>query len=187
MSREQSSKLAPQVQRLLTTNTMPELREALPDHPEVCHYGHGYYGLKVWEEKRAYAFLVKEAAFVSDLVAGTEPPLTFAELCRLMKISPDGNLAERLWQTVHSLPRMRCRPDQPAPETLLWHRIWKFEYLLCAMLEKAGKPLLFARIQAKLNAGLKRDAPVPTDLARRLQQSRLFVCDDQGRYTLAAR
>ena len=178
--------LAPQVQRFLASATLPALREALPDHPEVCHYGHEYYGLKVWG-KRAYAFLVKEAGYVSDLMAGTEPPLTFADLCRLMKISPHGKLAGQLWQTVHALPRMRCRPDQQAPETLLWHRIWKFEYLLCLILEKAGKPLPFDRIQAKLIAGLKPDAQVPTDLAQRLQQSRLFVCDRQGRYGLAAR
>ena len=167
--------------------TEKELREALRQHPEVRRYGHGYFGLKVWDDEAA-ALLVNEAPYVSQVLAGAEPPITFADLCRMMKVfkqGPQGTLADELWQTVQSLPGMKCRPDEQAPETRLWHRKWRLEYLLCLILEKMEKPLSLKKIEAQLNARLKDQAPA--DLKQRLRQSRLFVCDWQGCYTLASR
>ena len=162
------------------------LREALRQHPDVRRYGHGYFGLKVWDDEAA-ALLVNEAPYVSQALAGTEPPVTFADLCRMMKIAAQGPLADQLWQTVHSLPGLKCRPDQQASETRLWHRKWRLEYLLCLILEKAEKPLSVKTIEAQLNARLKEGAEAPADLKQRLRQSRLFVCDWQGCYALASR
>ena len=164
----------------------PGMTAILRRHPEVREYGNGFYGMVIWDGK-ASEMLVEETAFVNRMISRAEPPFTFSDLCRTMEIPQQGKLADRLWQTVQTLPKVSRQPQQQTPEARLIHRNWGLERHVHAILEEAEEPLLIYEIQWELDAWLGGLKQTPAELERRLQQSRLFVRDIRGRYGLASR
>jgi hypothetical protein len=164
----------------------PGMSAILRRHPDVREYGNGYYGLAVWDDQ-APQMLVSETLLVNRAISRAEPPLTFGDLCRIMGVPQQGKLTDRLWQTVQTLHKVTRQPEQQTPETRLIHRNWGLERLVSAILEQAEQPLQIYEIQWELNARLGALNQTPAELERRLQQSRLFVCDTRGRYGLVSR
>ncbi len=163
----------------------PGMHAILKRHPQVRDYGYGFFGLTAWDE-RMPELQVSDAHLVNRAVSQAEPPLTFADLCRIMGIPSRGKLTDQFWQTVQSLPRVSRQPERQPPETRLSHRNWRLERLMGLILEEAVQPLPLYEIHWELNARVGIVSQTPVELERLIEQSRLFVRDRQGRYQLAS-
>ncbi len=95
-------------------------------HEGVKHYGFGYYGLKHWKEMDK-VFYVSQPLLVRRIILDTTPPLTFGGLCEKLKIPVKGRLPDKLWDTIRSLRRVKTKPEEMTPDTLLIHKTWKKE------------------------------------------------------------
>jgi hypothetical protein len=93
-------------------------------HEGVRHFGFGYYGLKNWKEMNK-RFYVSQPLLVRRLILNATPPLTFGALCEKLKIPGKGPLANKLWQTIGALRRVKTSPETQSPDTLIIHKTWK--------------------------------------------------------------
>jgi hypothetical protein len=93
-------------------------------HEGVRHFGSGYYGLKNWKEMNK-RFYVSQPLLVRRLILNATPPLTFGALCEKLKIPGKGPLANKLWQTIGALRRVKTSPETQSPDTLIIHKTWK--------------------------------------------------------------
>ncbi len=168
--------------RSMSTTSMPTL---LHRHTDVCDYGFGYYGLRSWGDE-AKKYLASKAHFVNRLIARSEPPMTFGDVCRILKIESHGELADRLWRTAKALPKVAIKPLQQTPDTLLIHKNWSLLRALRSVLANAERPLPAYEIQWELNERFRQtfgDKSV-AEVERCLQQNNLFMRNVQGEYLL---
>jgi hypothetical protein len=165
--------------------TPTSMASVLRGNPEVRDYGFGYYGLKAWGDT-SKEFLVSEKRLVNRIVGRSEPPFSFGQLCSVLEISEDDPLVDRLWKTVQSLPKVRCRPNEKGPDTVLSHDSWSLERALSTLLTQASRALPPYEIQWELG---DRFGPAfagrsLSDVERALERTALFVRNTAGAYML---
>lgn len=152
---------------------------------DIRDYGFGYYGLKMWGDD-ATSFLVSEAPFVNRIIARSAPPFTFGALCKMLDITADSRLADRLWRTIQYLPKVRVDSETQTAGTLLSHKSWSLERALYTVLGRADQPLPAYEIQWKLNECFDStfsDRSL-TQIENCLGRSSLFVRNASGEYLL---
>ena len=82
----------------------------------------GFYGLSEWNDNFT-EFFVANSRLVYSLIKRSKP-VTFAELCRFFEITADGELSDRLWETLQTLPKLRFAPQYKSPETKISRYFW---------------------------------------------------------------
>src|ERR1041384_7275517 len=122
----------------------------LRSNSSVHGYGFGYYGLKAWGND-SKAFLVSEKQLVNRIIGRAEPPFSFGQLCSVLDVSLDDPLAEQLWKTVRSLPKVSCDSDVNSAETILSHQSWSLDRAISSLLTQTNRPLPPYEIQWELN------------------------------------
>lgn len=168
--------------RSITPTSMSSI---LRQHKAVKDYGFGFYGLKEWKD--AYReFLVSNKAFVNRAVARSEPPLTFGDLCRKLEIAEIGTLADKLWRILRALSKLRLKPNNQSPETILVHMNWRFDRAIQRVLAQSERPLSAYEIQWELNRvfGTTFDEKNLDSIRNCLQNDDLFVRNLQGAFLL---
>lgn len=160
----------------------PTVSTMIAHHPMLQSYGFNYYGLKTWNTKMS-KFLVSDAQFVGRAISRSGPPLTFGDLCRMVKVKPEGPLANRLWQTVRSLPKVKWYPDRQSPATQLRYLRWPFDRAIYEILISARRPMSIYDIQRKFN---ERFGPVygeksADSIENSMRRSHLFERIADGR------
>lgn len=165
--------------------TPTSMASVLRGNAEVRDYGFGYYGLKAWGDT-SKAFLVSESRLVNRIIGRSEPPFSFGQLCSVLEVSGDDRLADRLWKTVQSLPKVRCQPNEKRIDTVLSHDSWSLERALSALLTQATRALPPYEIQWELGDrfGPAFSSRSLADVERALERNALFVRNTAGAYIL---
>lgn len=153
---------------------------------EVREYiSSGFYGLKSWGEE-VKEHLVSDPRLVLRILSRADRPLTFGETCQILEVPSEGPLAEKLWNTVRSLPKVKTRPEIKAAETLLIHRQRNLRRAIYIILAKANRMLSALEIHREVNAQFGpafKDQSL-SDIQKYLQQSRAFIRSKSGKYSL---
>ncbi len=157
----------------------------LSQNENVRNVGAGFYGLKKWGNK-IQNYLVSSRKFVNRAISRCKPPLTFGDLCRKLEIAETGMLADKLWRTLQSLPKVRLKPNKQSPDTYLAHEKWRFEKAIQAVLEQAVRPLSIYEIQWELERifGKTFDEKGLDAIKNCLLNNSLFVRNPAGEFLL---
>jgi hypothetical protein len=123
---------------------------------------------------------------IERIIRRSEPPLTFACLCELLKIANNDEVVATLWQTCAVLRDVVRSPNECTPGTLLLHKNCSLGRALVATAGAINRPLPLYEIQWELNA---RFGPLfaqrsNAEIKRCLEQSRLFLRDSDGEFIL---
>jgi Bacterial RNA polymerase, alpha chain C terminal domain/Sigma-70, region 4 len=155
--------------------------------PEIQPFGFGYYGLKVWGNDKRRPILT-DSSLAERAVRREQKPVSFRELCRIFSIDERGEEADLLWQSCASASKLRRVPDQRGPETFLLHNQVSLERTLATLLRTLRQPASPRDLQRQLNANFGQSFVLVglKELEKRLRQSRLFVCDANGNFSLDA-
>ena len=181
-----ASEICKQLQRFRSI-TPTSTSAILCKHPNVRDYGFGYYGLKSWGED-VKPFLVSESLLVKRIISRAERPITFGALCEILEIPLSGSLADRLWQTVRGLPKVKTRPAIQLAETVLLYQRQNLERALFITLAEAGRSLPPFEVQWELNDrfGMAFRDKSLSDIEACLRQSRRFIRNAKSEYMLDA-
>jgi DNA-directed RNA polymerase alpha subunit len=165
--------------------TPTSMASVLRGNAEVRDYGFGYYGLKAWGDT-SRAFLVSEKRLVNRIIGRSEPPFSFGQLCSVLEVSEEPPLADRLWETVQSLPKVRCQPNEKGIDTVLSHDSWSLERALSSLLTQTSRALPPYEIQWELGDrfGPAFAGKSLSDVERALERNALFVRNTAGEYIL---
>jgi hypothetical protein len=165
--------------------TPTSMAAVLRSNSSVHGYGFGYYGLKAWGND-SKAFLVSEKQLVNRIIGRAEPPFSFGQLCSVLDVSLDDPLAEQLWKTVRSLPKVSCDSDVNSAETILSHQSWSLDRAISSLLTQTNRPLPPYEIQWELNDqfGHAFAGKTLTDVERALERNPIFVKNTTGEYIL---
>src|SRR4030095_4812780 len=112
--------------------TLPGLSNILREHPKIVRLEFERYGLRSWGDLRNDFFVAKRS-IVERVVRHADPPITFAELCKVFKISAEGPDADLLWKTCTASKRLRRAPDRRGENTLLMHNAVSLEQALASI------------------------------------------------------
>jgi hypothetical protein len=165
--------------------TATTLSTILNQTEEVQVLGYGFYGLRIWGDATR-EFLLSNRVFVHRVVSRCEPPLTFSDLCRKLEVGENEFLAERLWRTLQTSPKIKIKPNNQSPEAVLVHTNWRFERAIQKVLAQAERPLSVYEIQWELSRifGATFDDKKLDQIRNCLQTGELFVSNPQGAFLL---
>src|SRR5207245_1276692 len=85
------------------------LSTILRDHPKIVRLEFEHYGLQSWGDSHNEFFVTKRST-VERVVRHHDPPITFAELCKVFRIPPEGPAADLLWKSCARSKRLRRAP-----------------------------------------------------------------------------
>lgn len=171
-----------QKSRSVAATSLPTV---LTQTEEIQGFGFGFYGLKIWGNK-SHDFLLSNSTFINRFISRSKPPLTFGDLCRKLEIAETGNSADKLWQNVRTLPRVKVKPKDNIPETILVHINWRFERAIQKVLAQDEQPLSIYEIQWELNKMFDTtfDDKKLDSIKTCLQNNEMFVRDPNGAFML---
>jgi DNA-directed RNA polymerase alpha subunit len=100
--------------RSAALTTLPAI---LRQHEKIRAWSFGFYGLKEWQDDFADYFVNNQRAIKNIIKQGQS--LTFAKLCEEFRISPNDDLADKLWETLSTIPRLRKNSVVKTPEAII--------------------------------------------------------------------
>ena len=167
--------------------TLPGLSNILREHPKIVRLEFEHYGLRSWGDSRNEFFVTKRS-IVERVVRHADPPITFAELCKVFKISAEGPDAGLLWKTCTASKRLRRAPDRRGENTLLMHNAVSLEQALASIARTLARPAHAYELEWELcakfgelfeNVRLQR-------IKTRLDNSQRFLRNADGAFFLDA-
>jgi hypothetical protein len=146
-----------------------------------------HYGLRSWGDSRKEFFVAKRS-IVERVVRHADPPITFAELCKLFRIPTEGFAADLLWKSCAGSEKLRRAPDRRGEDTLLMHKAVSLEQALASIARTLARPARAYELEWELRAkfgelfghvGLQR-------IQERLDKSPRFLQNADGAFFLDA-
>lgn len=116
-----ATEISERIQKLRSI-TASSMSTILRGHAEIKTFGFGYYGLKAKGDYRE--FFATDQKFLKRLVKESAP-ITFGELCEKLNLNAGDELAEKMWQTLRTIVKLRFAPDYPSAETLITYHLWQ--------------------------------------------------------------
>ena len=160
---------------------------ALRTHPKIARLEFEHYGLRSWGDSRNDFFVAKRS-IVERVVRHRDPPITFAELCKVFRIPVEGPAADLLWKSCAGSNRLCRAPDRRGEDTLLMHRAVSLEQALASIARTLARPAQAYELEWELrgkfgelfeNVRLQR-------IEKRLDKSPRFLRNADGAFFLDA-
>lgn len=101
-----------QTYRSVSTTSIPA---ALHENTKIKKFGFDYYGLK---SKDYREFFATNDRYIYRLVKKISP-VTFGDLCEKLGLDIDEELADKTWQTLQKLGKLRLKPASRSAETIV--------------------------------------------------------------------
>ena len=159
----------------------------LRNHPKIVRLEFEHYGLRSWGDSRSEFFVTKRS-IVERVVRRIDPPITFAELCRVFIIPVEGPAADLLWKSCAASRKLRRAPDRRGKDTLLMHKAFSLEQALASIMRKLATSARAYELEWELrtkfgelfaNVRLQR-------IEERLNRSPRFLGNAEGAFFLDA-
>jgi hypothetical protein len=131
--------------------TLTGLSNILRDHPKIVRLEFQHYGLRSWGDSRNEFFVTKRS-IVESVVRRVDPPITFAELCKIFRIPTEGPAADLLWKSCAGSKRLRRAPDRRGEDTLLMHKAVSLEQALASIARTLARPAQAYELEWELRA-----------------------------------
>jgi hypothetical protein len=160
---------------------------ALRTHPKIARLEFEHYGLRSWGDSRNDFFVAKRS-IVERVVRHADPPITFAELCKVFKIPAEGPDADLLWKTCTASKRLRRAPDRRGENTLLMHNAVSLEQALASIARTLARPAHAYELEWELRAkfGELFENVRLQRIEKRLDNSQRFLRNADGAFFLDA-
>ncbi|HEX8198564.1 MAG TPA: DNA-directed RNA polymerase subunit alpha C-terminal domain-containing protein [Pyrinomonadaceae bacterium] len=102
--------------------SLTSLPNFLRNHEKVKACGFGFYGLKEWQNDFTDFFVGNQKAINAMIKQGQS--LAFGDLCEQIGIAPTDELADKLWQTLKAMPKMRIKSADKSPDAIIKRVKW---------------------------------------------------------------
>ena len=157
------------------------------DHPKIARLEFEHYGLRSWGDSRNDFFVAKRS-LVERVVRRRDPPITFAELCKIFRIPVEGPAADVLWKSCAGSKRLRRAPDRRGEDTLLMHNAVSLEQALASIARTMARPALAYELEWELRArfGELFEKVRLQRIEERLEKSPRFLRNADGAFFLDA-
>src|SRR5439155_12130770 len=107
--------------------------------PKIVRLGFQHYGLRSWGDSRNDFFVTKRS-IVERVVRRVDPPIKFAEPCKVFRIPAKGRAADLLWKSCAGSKWLRRAPDRRGENTLLMHKAVSLEQALASIARTFARP-----------------------------------------------
>jgi Sigma-70, region 4/Bacterial RNA polymerase, alpha chain C terminal domain len=163
------------------------LSNVLRDHPKIVRLEFQHYGLRSWGNSRDEFFVTKRST-VEKVVRRVDPPITFAELCKIFRIPAEGPAADLLWKSCAGSKRLRRAPDRRGEDTLLMHKAVSLEQALASIARTLARPAQAYELEWELRAkfGELFEKVRLQRIEERLDKSPRFLRNADGAFFLDA-
>jgi len=163
------------------------LSNILRDHPKIVRLGFQHYGLRSWGDSRNDFFVTKRS-IVERVVRRVDPPIKFAELCKVFRIPAKGRAADLLWKSCAGSKWLRRAPDRRGENTLLMHKAVSLEQALASIARTFARPARAYELEWELRAkfGELFENVRLQRIEKRLDKSPRFLRNADGAFFLDA-
>jgi DNA-binding CsgD family transcriptional regulator len=163
------------------------LSNILRDHPKIARLEFEHYGLRSWGNSRN-EFFVGKRSIVERAVRRIDPPITFAELCKVFTISLEGAASDALWKSCSGSQKLRRAPDRRDDDTLLMHKAVSLEQALASIARTLARPAHAYELEWELRAkfGQLFGKVRLQQIEDRLAKSQRFLRNSDGAFFLDA-